>query len=193
MATTSKSADQILSDQVAAPESTLTVRVAFVVAALALAGSLFLSVGMHLKACPLCFYQRTFVMSLVAVLGLGLLVGVAPPGRLSLLACPLAVAGLGVAGFHVWLEVSGRLECPQGVLGLGSAPQQSLGAFVVLSGLLSLDAVRSGGSLPHLLGALLLGAALAIASCVSNPPMPDPPATPYPGPPEVCRPPYSQR
>src|ERR687887_446681 len=68
---------------------------AFVVAAVGLAGSLFLSLGMNLKACPLCFYQRTFMMSLVAVLGMGLLVAAARPGRLALLALPLATAGLG--------------------------------------------------------------------------------------------------
>src|SRR5947209_7051199 len=52
---------------------------ALAVAVAGLGGSLFLSLGMHLKACPLCFYQRTFAMSLVAVLGMGLLAGVARP------------------------------------------------------------------------------------------------------------------
>ena len=45
------------------------------VALLALAGSLWLSIGMKLKACPLCFYQRTFVMGVVAVMGIGVLTG----------------------------------------------------------------------------------------------------------------------
>jgi disulfide bond formation protein DsbB len=45
----------------------------FAVAALAVSavgtvGSLYLSLGMGLKACPLCFYQRTFMMSTAAVL-----------------------------------------------------------------------------------------------------------------------------
>lgn len=48
---------------------------AFVVATIALAGSLLLSLVLGLKACPLCFYQRTFIMSLVGVLGIGLLTG----------------------------------------------------------------------------------------------------------------------
>src|SRR5438093_13276732 len=81
---------------------------ALAVAVAGLAGSLFLSLGMNLKACPLCFYQRTFMMSLVAVLGVGLLAGAARPGRLALLALPLAVAGLGVALFHVSLELRGN-------------------------------------------------------------------------------------
>ncbi len=77
---------------------------ALVVAVAGLSGSLFLSLGMHLKACPLCFYQRTFMMSLAAVLGMGLLLGVA---RLGLLTLPLAVAGLGIALLHVSLEIGG--------------------------------------------------------------------------------------
>ena len=39
------------------------------VALLALAGSLWLSIGMKLKLVPLRFYQCTFVMGVVAVLG----------------------------------------------------------------------------------------------------------------------------
>src|SRR5437868_5534791 len=99
---------------------------ALLVALVALAGSLYLSLGMGLKACPLCFYQRTFVMGLVGVLGMGLLTKTGPSGRLGLLALPLAAAGLGVALFHVYLELAGRLECPQGLFGWGTAPKQSL-------------------------------------------------------------------
>src|SRR5262249_12993545 len=109
---------------------------ALVVALIGLAGSLFLSLGMSLKPCPLCFYQRTFMMSVVGVLGLGLLTR-AGARWLSLLVLPLAVAGLGVALFHVYLETAGKLECPEGVLGWGTAPQQSLAVFVVLTALLA--------------------------------------------------------
>ena len=114
------------------------------VALVALGGSLWLSIGMKLKACPLCFYQRTFVMGVVAVLGIGVLTGQRHRAVLNLLALPLAVAGLGVAAFHVYLELTGKLECPAGVLGIGTAPQQS---FVVLAFLLALiiaGVVRSG-------------------------------------------------
>src|SRR5713226_276723 len=97
------------------------------VAFVALAGSLWLSVGMGLKACPLCFYQRTFVMGVVAVLGTGLLTGQRHWGVLNLLALPLVVGGLGVAVFHEYLELTGKLECPAGVMGVGTSPQQSLG------------------------------------------------------------------
>jgi hypothetical protein len=166
---------------------------AFAVAVVGLAGSLFLSLGMHLKACPLCFYQRTFVMSLGAVLGMGLLTGVRP-NHLALLALPLAFAGLGVALFHVRLEATGKLECPRGVLGLGTAPKQSLATFVLLSVLLLGSALSGepagGGKWAALFGGVLLGALLALASYTSNPPPPPVPTKPYPGPPEICRPPY---
>ncbi len=161
---------------------------ALIVALVGLAGSLFLSLGMNLKACALCFYQRAFMMSLVAVLGMGLAVGMGQAGRLSLLALPLTIAGLGVAVFHVYLEASGKLECPRGVLGLGSAPQQSLGVFVVLLILLLGDGLR--GSLPALAGGIVLGAVLAVGSCIANPP-PVPRTSPWPDPiPDICRTPY---
>jgi hypothetical protein len=168
---------------------------ALAVAVAGLAGSLSLSWGLHLKACPLCFYQRSFMMGLVAVLGVGLLAGAAPPARLGLLALPLAAAGLGVALFHVWLEVAGVLECPQGLLGWGTAPKQSLATFLALAALLTVAVLRGGhlcpGTWAALAGAVLLGGLLAAASCTSNPPPPPAPKKPYGEPsPDVCRPPY---
>src|SRR5207302_2114468 len=112
------------------------------VALLALAGSLWLSIGMKLKACPLCLYQRTFVMGIVAVLGIGVLTGQRHRAVLNLLALPLAVAGLGVAVFHEYLELTGKLECPVGVMGIGTAPQQSLAALIVLVSFVAFSVVR---------------------------------------------------
>src|SRR5262245_42107016 len=106
----------------------------------ALAGSLYLSLGMNLKACPLCFYQRTFAMSLVAVLLIGLSIGVR---GLTFLTLPLATAGFGVACFHVFLEVTGKLECPLGMGQFGSAPQQSLAVYAVIFVLLFADGLRN--------------------------------------------------
>src|SRR5712692_3215320 len=105
---------------------------ALLAATVAVAGSLWLSLGMGLIACPLCFYQRTFAMSAFGVLAVGLL-GSERRGLLCLLALPLAIGGLAVAGWHVSLEVRGKLECPSGILALGTAPQQSLAAFVFLT------------------------------------------------------------
>ena len=101
-----------------------------VFAAVACVGSLFLSLGLGLKACPLCFYQRTFAFALVGVLAVGL--SSEMDGRLNLLALPLALGGLGVAGFHVLLISTGKLECPDGIGGIGKAPHQALAAFVLV-------------------------------------------------------------
>lgn len=177
--------------QPASARSSILLWTALVAALVALCGSLFLSLGMNLKACPLCFYQRTFAMSLVGVLGLGLFAGASTGwrhGMLGLLALPLAVGGLGVAVFHVSLELSGKLECPAGVLGVATAPQQSLAMFLLIFGLLVVDVLRGarGWALP----AMVIGCLFALASCTSNPPMPDAPSRPYDKPPDVCRPPY---
>jgi disulfide bond formation protein DsbB len=55
---------------------------ALAVAVATAAGSLALSLMEQKQPCPLCFYQRTFALCLVAILARGLLTGVspAPPG-----------------------------------------------------------------------------------------------------------------
>jgi disulfide bond formation protein DsbB len=168
--------------------------VALLVALLGTFGSLWLSLGMGLKACPLCFYQRTFAMSVVGVLGIGLLIGARHRNVLSVLALPPAVGGLGVAAFHVSLELTGKLECPAGLMGLGTAPQQSLAVFLLLTALIVLDLARVGGrSEPRWvvsLAAFVLGALFAAGAVASAPPMPPIPTEAYKAPLEICRPPY---
>lgn len=166
---------------------------ALVVSLVGLSGSLYASLGMGLKACTLCFYQRAFIMSLAAVLLVGVIAGAGQRGKLGLIALPLAAAGLGVALFHVRLELTGKLECPQGFFGLGTVPQQSLAAFA-LTFVLLLGAVLRGspmalGTCCGLCGSVVLGGLLAWASCISNPPSKPPPPEVYAHPPEVCRPP----
>jgi hypothetical protein len=169
----------------------------FVVALAVLLGSLWLSVGMGLKACPLCFYQRTFVMGVVAVLGIGLLTGDRHRGVLNLLALPMVVAGIGVALFHVYLELTGKLECPAGVLGIGTAPQQSLASLAVLLVIVVIGLARGGPGAnargPASLGAVVLGLLLAVASVISAPPMPPVPTKAYTTPLDMCRPPFHQQ
>lgn len=161
------------------------------IAVLALIGSLWLSVGMGLKACPLCLYQRTFVMGVVAVLGIGVLTGPGHRSVLHLLALPMAVAGAGVAAFHVFLELTGRLECPMGVMSIGTAPQQSLAVQAVLLLLVLVGVTRSRGcSIPPAMGAVLLGLFLAGSAVVSAPPMPPVPTKAYDKPLDMCRPPF---
>lgn len=160
---------------------------ALVAAAGGTAGSLYLSLGMGLKACPLCFYQRSFVMSVLAVLIVGLLADRSRGDLLCLLCLPLAIAGLSVAGFHVYLELTGKLECPKALLGIGTAPQQSLALFALLTAAVTLGALRSAAAI---IAGFALGALLAWGCVASSPPMPKPPVKPYDQPLEVCRPPF---
>lgn len=167
------------------------------VAVVALVGSLWLSIGMSLKACPLCFYQRTFVMGVVAVLGIGLLTGERHRSVLNLLALPLVVAGLGVAVFHEFLELNGKLECPAGVLGIGTSPQQSLAVLAVLLVVVVAGIVlgKKASESPWTVtaGAVVLGLLLAWASVASSPPMPPAPTKAYDPekqPLDMCRPPF---
>jgi disulfide bond formation protein DsbB len=170
----------------------LWVWLAFLCAVAALAGSLALSYGLGLKACALCFYQRTFVMSLVAVLGFGLLTPAGRGANLAWLALPLAVAGLGVACFHVFLEVRGILECPTGFFGIGTAPKQSLAILVLITGFLMAGLCGQPGCVPAIGSSLVVGALLALAASTSNPPPQPAPTRPYSESEriEICRPPY---
>lgn len=163
---------------------------ALAVSAVGTIGSLYLSLAMGLKACPLCFYQRTFVMATAAVLGIGLMADRARPALLCLLCLPLTLAGLGVAAFHEYLVLVDVLECPKALLGLGTAPAQSLAVFVVLSA-----AIVGGawsGSRKQAFGlALVVGVVMAWASVASSPPLPPVPKSPYDPvkqPLDMCRP-----
>ena len=157
-----------------------------------IAGSLHLSLGMGLIPCPLCYYQRGFVMGATAVLLLGLLSGARRLVCVAGLALPLAAGGAAVAGFHVYLEATGKLECPAGVMDYGSAPQQSLAALGALTLLLLLATLSSrqasGGVVGAFLG-LILGAGIAYGCVVSTPPSTKR-TTPYEEPLKGCRPPY---
>lgn len=172
---------------------------AFFTALLALTGSLLLSwLPPYLKACPLCLYQRIFVMGAVAVLGVGLCVGGVRPGFLSLLALPLAAGALLVVIFHLYLVQAGVLECPLGLFGLGLAPLQSLVILVLLTVLLVADIARSGKAGGFHFGAVLapaiLGALLGFAAIKSSPPPPKVPEGGYPIPVDEdgCRPVYGK-
>lgn len=162
------------------------------IATVGAAGSLWLSIGMGLKACPLCLYQRTFLLAALGVLAVGLLTEARHTGLLNALALPAATGGLGVAVFHEYLELTGKLECPAGILGLGTAPQQSLALFVVLLIVLAIPLLNKGRTLSLFVTAIgfVLGLVFALATIKSAPPMPSPPEKPYEQPLEMCRPPY---
>jgi disulfide bond formation protein DsbB len=152
------------------------------------------SLTRDLKACALCFYQRAFAFGTLGVLFIGLLTRARRTGVVGVMALPLAVAGVGVAGFHVYLEYTGVLECPKGLQEIGTAPQQSLAALGILTLLLLADSIRNTAGesygVPTVLLALILGGGMAFA-CVTPPmvpPMPTPSKEAYENPPDGCRP-----
>ncbi|OAI39178.1 hypothetical protein AYO40_05950 [Planctomycetaceae bacterium SCGC AG-212-D15] len=159
-----------------------------IVALIAVAGSLYLTLGMGLQACPLCLYQRTFVISVAGVLGVGMLARVRPSGALTLLALPLAAGGAGVGAFHVYLQHVGKLECPFGIFGWGTAPEQALAIQALLLLALLADVVGKRAILP-MLGCVALGAAFALACIRTAPPAKQPTAA-YAEELKGCRPPY---
>jgi disulfide bond formation protein DsbB len=171
---------------------------ALAVAAAASGGSLFLSLGLGLKACPLCFYQRSFALAAVLVLVLLLGVEGLRSARACLTALPLAVSGLGVAAAHVKLVVGGKLECPPGLFGWGDGPTQSLAVFSALTlcclgGAWTLRRVAPRGGGPAMAAAVILGLGTAWVCLASSPPLPPPPTHPYDPlqqPFDMCRPPY---
>jgi disulfide bond formation protein DsbB len=127
----------------------------------------------------LCYYQRTFLMGVAAVLLMALLTESRGSASISIMAMPLAVAGLAVAGWHVYLESVGRLVCPEGLFGLGSGPQQSLAAFVLVFLFLAIGGLRRPASVV----ALVLGGVLAYG-CIMSTAGPKPPDDP-----RICHPP----
>jgi disulfide bond formation protein DsbB len=174
--------------------------VALMLAVVAAGGSLYLSLGLGLKACPLCFYQRTFAIAAVFVVVMLLyLDGVHSP-RACLVSLPLATSGLGVAAFHVYLVQTGKLECPPALFGWGDGPMQSLAVFAALTiaclaGAWSSRRADGGSGLPVVVVAVLIGVGAAWACIASSPPLPPTPKQPYDAiqqPFDTCRPPFPE-
>lgn len=120
--------------------------VAWLVAAMATLGALFMSEIMGFAPCVLCWWQRIFMFPLVLVLALGLFPFDPKVLRYAL---PLATMGLLVAGFHVLLTMGIIPEtlapCRDGIpcktlqiewFGFVTIPLLSFFAFLVLSLLL---------------------------------------------------------
>lgn len=126
---------------------------AWLVAATATLGALFLSDVMRLPPCSLCWYQRIPMFSLAVVLAVGLVPFDRGVVRYGL---PLAAIGWLVAAFHQLLVagvIPERLEpCAQGVpcsaisiewFGFVTIPTLSLTAFTAILGLLAAARARS--------------------------------------------------
>lgn len=118
---------------------------AFFVAVVAMSGSLYLSDGVGLLPCKLCWFQRIAMYPLVFVLGVGLLRGDAGVWRFAL---PLPLMGLVISAYHVALQYQPSLDlipCDAGgecsvryllVFGFVSIPVMAGGAFLLISALL---------------------------------------------------------
>ncbi|HEY5580176.1 MAG TPA: disulfide bond formation protein B [Rhodoferax sp.] len=119
---------------------------AWLIAAIATLGALFMSDIMGFAPCVLCWYQRIFMFPLVFVLAAGLFPF---DPRVMRYALPLASVGLLVAGFHLLL-VAGVIPesltpCRQGILcstvqvewlSFVTIPLLSFFAFLVINALL---------------------------------------------------------
>jgi len=119
---------------------------AWLIAAIATLGALFMSDIMGFAPCVLCWYQRIFMFPLVFVLVAGLFPFDPKVLRYAL---PLAAVGLLVAGFHLLLSAGYIPEtlapCRQGIpcatvqvqwLGFVTIPLLSFFAFLVINALL---------------------------------------------------------
>ena len=71
------------------------------IAAIATAGSLWLSIGFGLSPCELCWYQRILMYPLVVVLGVAAFEERASVFRT---AFPLTLGGAAIAAYHSWLQ-----------------------------------------------------------------------------------------
>jgi disulfide bond formation protein DsbB len=122
---------------------------ATVVAATATVGSLYLSLGLGLVPCELCWYQRILMYPLVVILGAAAVERRASVWRSAL---PLSVPGAGLAAYHSSLQAT-TVSCGFAgdcaavlwrapVLGL-TVPNLSFVAFVLVSGLVAAAAVTS--------------------------------------------------
>jgi disulfide bond formation protein DsbB len=106
-------------------------------ALVATAGSLYLSEGLGLVPCELCWYQRILMYPLVAVFGVALVER--RPG-VSRTVLPLSTLGTVLAAYHSWLQVAGGGRCAFGgcatvqlrVVGL-TIPNLSLAAFALVT------------------------------------------------------------
>jgi len=160
-------------------------------------GCLYLSFGAGLVACPLCIYQRAFLMAAFAVGAVGTVAGRGFAGLVCALILSIAVMGLSVAAFHEYLIRTEVIECPPGLLSLGSLPTQSLVLFALMAALSALGLVKSqSDSLPRgapiLAIGIAIGIAVAWASVASAPPIPQR-KTPYDPTKDIfnnCRPVY---
>jgi disulfide bond formation protein DsbB len=176
---------QPLNDRIA--DSSVAVWAAMLSALVASLGSLWLTIGMDLEAGPLCLCQRTCVLVAVGILAVGLLMRDQIAGRVGAMAMPIAVAALGIGGIQVFLEYTGKLECPKGIMDVGSAPQQAVVAEAILLLFLLLSArTRAAAAFTS----IVMGAVVAWLLFATSPKLEVPTKAYNPGKLTKCRVPF---
>ena len=116
---------------------------AWVIALVAAAGSLFFSEVMQLPPCVLCWYQRIAMYPLVIILGIGIIMRDA---RMKIYALPICLIGLAISIYHNLLYYGLIPEsiapCQEGVsctsrqiewLGFITIPLMALTAFICVT------------------------------------------------------------
>ena len=184
----------------AAPEPTpapdlkiLWICAALFIAIIGVLGSLHLSITCGLQACPLCYYQRAFMMAAAGILLFAMFLPGVPSSAVSVLALAPATAGLCIAANHVQAEWTGVLECPKGITGALPVPQESLIVFVLLVSTLIGDLLHRRTYLMQGAGAILLGY-LFSTMCMNSVQRMDPPTRAYEkAEPDGCRKPFVRK
>ena len=148
------------------------------IAVVGVLGSLHLSLSMDLKACPVCYYQRAFMMSVAAILTFGLFLPGVPTAAQTVFALAPAFAGTAIATLHTYLVTSGDMECPAGITDMLVAPAESLLVYVMLMVCLLGDLFHQRKYVMQGLGAMLLGFVF-YTTCTRAVPKMDPPTAPY--------------
>lgn len=117
--------------------------VAWLIALLSLAGSLFFSEVMQLPPCVLCWYQRIAMYPLVVIVAIGI---IARDSRVTMYALPLCLIGLAISVYHNLLYYGilpeSIVPCVEGIsctsrqiewLGFITIPFMALTAFVCIA------------------------------------------------------------
>lgn len=125
------------------PVAELLLPLAFAIALASTLGSLYYSGIVHFRPCRLCWWQRIFMYPLVPLLGLGAL---RRDRSAAVYALPLALGGLGYAGYHTqlrWFPEQGssceaEAACTSvwvNTFGFVSIPFMAFCAFLAIAGL----------------------------------------------------------
>ncbi|MCW2920792.1 MAG: disulfide oxidoreductase [Thermoleophilia bacterium] len=131
-------------------------KLAWLVAAVATAGSLYMSEVRHFEPCPLCWYQRIAMYPLVVLLGIAVL---RRDHLARWYAIPIALVGLAIGAYHYQLERfpdQDAIACTSSVpcttiwfeqLGYITIPMMAMSAFALVVVILAIGG-RHGQGIP---------------------------------------------